>query len=473
MSGEPNHITPLSLSEINSRIRQVLKENFPDNFWVVAEISEMKVNAAGHCYLELIEKDNLSGKTIAKARGNIWAFTFRLLRPYFETTARINLTAGLKVLVQAQVEFHELYGYSLNITDIDPAYTMGDMARQRAVAIERLKAEGVYDMNKSLELPLVIQKIAVISSSTAAGFGDFKKHLLQNDGGYKFTVRLFPALMQGEEAVESLISALEKINNMAHPFEAVVIIRGGGSQSDLSCFDDYWLASHVAQFPLPVLTGIGHERDESVVDLVANTSLKTPTAVADFILSRAQELDGYLYDLQSQFVSEVKRNLEQKRSELLFLFMKFAPRMRDSLQRRDKKLLTLGMTFRKTWSQNLASQLALLNGFYSQSRNSSQHILSAQRKYLSRTTRQLQVITGNYIKRKQAMAVRLAQLIQSLDPVNVLKRGYSISYHHGRLLKNSEQVDSGDTMETQLHSGRITSKVTGKNTQKETETDLE
>lgn len=469
MADQSNHIAPLLLSEINNRIRKVLKENFPDAFWVVAEISEMKVNSAGHCYLELIEKDSLSGKTVAKARGNIWAFTFRLLRPYFETTARINLTAGLKVLVQAQVEFHEVYGYSLNITDIDPAYTMGDMARQRAEAIERLKVDGVYDMNKSLELPLVIQKIAVISSSTAAGFGDFKKHLLQNEEGYKFAVKLFPALMQGEEAVESLIAALEKINSQAHRFEAVVIIRGGGSQSDLSCFDDYWLASHVAQFPLPVLTGIGHERDESVVDLVANTSLKTPTAVADFILAKAQELDAYLYDLQSQFLSEVKRNLDQKRSELLFLFMKFAPRMRDSLQRREKKLLTLGVTVRKTWSQSLATQTALLNAFYNQTRKSSQHILSAQRKYLSHAPKQLQAIAGNYIKRKKAMAGRLAQLIQSLDPVNVLKRGYSISYHNGILLKNSEQVSMGETIKTRLHSGSLTSKITGKNDQEEAE----
>jgi exodeoxyribonuclease VII large subunit len=270
----------MKLSELNGMVRQVLTEAFPTKLWVVAEISELKTQRSGHCYLVLIEKDTFTDKVVAQARATIWSYIYRILKPYFETTTGQVLIEGLKVLVQVTVEFHELYGYSLNIQDIDPTYTLGDLARRKTDIINKLTREGVIDMNKGLDFPLVPQRIAVISSETAAGYQDFTNHLNTNQGGYVFYTKLFSALMQGPQTEVSVIRALERIYEYEDLFDVVVIIRGGGSQFDLSCFDNYNIAFHVAQFPLPVITGIGHEKDNSVVDLVAHTRLKTPTAVA-------------------------------------------------------------------------------------------------------------------------------------------------------------------------------------------------
>ena len=294
-----NHLT---LFELNGLIKGSIKQAFPDAFWMVAEISELKVNSNGHCYLELVEKDTESETMKARARATIWSSVFRMIRPYFETTVRTALSPGLKIMVKASVEFHELYGLSLNITDIEPAYTLGEMAKQKQDVIDRLIREGVFDLNKQQELPRLPRKIAVISSRTAAGYGDFHDQLLHNPYGYKFYVRLFPAIMQGEEAEESIVTAMEKVFRYEDFFDALVIIRGGGSQSDLSCFNGYWLASNIAQFSLPVLTGIGHEQDETVADMVAHTRLKTPTAVAEFLLAKFQEEDSFLFELSGRLL---------------------------------------------------------------------------------------------------------------------------------------------------------------------------
>jgi exodeoxyribonuclease VII large subunit len=264
----------ITLFQLNTTIRDTLKTYVRDSYWVVAEIAQVKENFNGHCYLELFEKDQASDRIIAQAKATIWATTYRMLKPYFETSTSRKFSSGLKVLICVKVDFHEVFGLSLNITDIDPTYTLGDLALKKAETIRQLKEENVFDMNHELELALVPQRIAIISSKTAAGFTDFITHILSNPFQYKFELCLFPASMQGDKAEESIISALEQINEAESLFDAVVIIRGGGSQTDLSCFDNYWLATHIAQFPLPVLTGIGHEQDDSVVDMVAHTRLK-------------------------------------------------------------------------------------------------------------------------------------------------------------------------------------------------------
>ncbi|MGM0505145.1 MAG: exodeoxyribonuclease VII large subunit, partial [Bacteroidota bacterium] len=268
----------ISLLELNQSIREKIKFNFPESIWVVAEISELKINRNGHCYLELIEKEAISENIIAKSRATIWAFTFRMLKPYFESVTGHELISGLKILVQVTVEFHELYGFSLNITDIDPNYTLGDLAQKKAETLRKLEEDGIINMNRELEFPIVPQKIAVISSETAAGYQDFMHQLTHNKYGYTYYIKLFPAIMQGLKAEESIIDTLERIFQHDHFFDIVVIIRGGGSQADLNCFNNYLLAANVAQFPIPVLTGIGHDKDESIVDLVACQKLKTPTA---------------------------------------------------------------------------------------------------------------------------------------------------------------------------------------------------
>jgi exodeoxyribonuclease VII large subunit len=453
-------IQAISLSELNHDIRQVLRQHFTKGIWVVAEISEIKINASGHCYLELVEKDTANDKILAKARANIWAYSFRLLKPYFETTTRRSLEAGIKILVLAQVEFHEVYGLSLNITDIDPTYTLGDMARQRAEAIARLQADGVFEMNKNLELPIAIQKIAIISSSTAAGYEDFCKHLQENEDGFFFKLKLFSAVMQGEEAVESIIAALEKINSHSEQYQAVVIIRGGGSQLDLSCFDNYWLASNVAQFPLPVLTGIGHEQDESVTDLVAHTSLKTPTAVADFILSKSIELEGYLNELKSQFTDYVLHRLSDENSKLMVLSIKFGPRINSILQKKEKQLDLLYTDTRLDWQKfqrKMVSQIAFLN---LQSRNSVQFHLNRSEQKLTFLSGRLKPLLRGYFKTQNSGINNLNEIVGTLNPTNVLKRGFSITYHNGRVLRDTSKVNPGDIIDNRLEKGWLKSKIT-------------
>jgi len=463
----------LKLSELNRDIRQALKGHFSNALWVVAEISEIKLNSSGHCYLELVEKDTTNDKVLAKARANIWAYSYRLLKPYFETTTKRSLEAGLKIMVLVQVEFHEVYGLSLNITDIDPTYTLGDMARQRAETIARLQAEGVFDMNKGIELPLVIQKIAVISSATAAGYEDFCEHLLKNDSGFYFQIKLFPAVMQGEEAVDSIISALEKINNQSDKYESVVIIRGGGSQLDLSCFDNYWLAFNVAQFPLPVLTGIGHEQDESVTDLVANISLKTPTAVADFILSKAIEIDAYMQDLKLQFTDYISHRMSDENSKLMVLSLKFGPRINSILQKKEKQLVSLNNSLQLDWQKFHRQQISKLAFLNMQSRNSMQYRINRSEQKLGFLSGRIRPLLRNYFKSQNSELQNFEELNEMLNPQNVLKRGFSITYYNGKPVRDSSSLSEGDIIENKLEHGRVRSKVSqdGNNFDKNSKTE--
>jgi exodeoxyribonuclease VII large subunit len=306
----------MSLYELNQEVRKILKDNLSEYYWVIGEISEIKMNNTGHCYLELVEKDEPTDNLRARARAIIWATTFRILKPYFETTTGMTLAKGIKVLVKVIVEFHELYGYSLIVTDIEPSYTIGELARTKQETINRLIEEGVIDMNKSLPFPVLPRKIAVISSETAAGYGDFYDQLLNNQYKYKFYVKLFPALMQGEEAEKSIIEALDNIYRYEDFFDVIVLIRGGGSQADLSCFNNYWLAYNITQFPSPVLTGIGHEQDESVVDIVAHTHLKTPTAVAEYLISLFQDAENHIIELQNTITDRCLENIVREKDKI-------------------------------------------------------------------------------------------------------------------------------------------------------------
>ena len=281
----------IRLAELQQRITLALESQLDRYFWITAEINDITAKPAGHCYLELVEYDQTERQLTAKAQAWIPASIFRMLRPYFETTAGTTLAPGLSILVRVSVQYHPLYGMSLQISDIDPVYTVGNIALERKKALERLQQEGVIDMNAQLELPLPVQRVAVISSAQAAGFRDFTAQLGNNAAGYAFYVELFPSIMQGTEASSSILSALEAIAQRAHQFDVVAIMRGGGSVTDLHCFDDYTLAYHVAQFPLPVFTGIGHDQDEHLIDLVAHTAVKTPTALAEFLLDQMAMLD--------------------------------------------------------------------------------------------------------------------------------------------------------------------------------------
>lgn len=319
------HIT---LVELQRRIKMTLSEQFALPVWVSAEVADLKVNYSGHCYLELIEKDHKSenGVPTAQVRAVIWRSSYSRIAAYFEAETGQRLAPGIRILAQVLISYHELYGLSLQITDIDSAYTLGEMEQQRQKTIARLQKEGVWEMNRAVPMPLLVQRLAVISSAQAAGYQDFCKELGRS--GYRFDLTLFDAVMQGTAAEESILMALGRVAERQEEFDAVVIVRGGGSTTDLNCFNAYRLSSHVAQFPLPVLTGIGHDKDQSVVDMVAHLPLKTPTAVAGWLIERMSSIEGWLegaaqqlHDITTTRMREAELRLEQQLGDVQRLTM--------------------------------------------------------------------------------------------------------------------------------------------------------
>ncbi len=448
-------INALSLLELNRSIKEVIKAHTEKKYWVVAEISEMKVNYSGHCYLELIQKDTSTDQIVARSRATIWAPNFRMIKPYFETTTGRPLTEGLSILVKVAVEFHEVFGLSLNITDIEPTYTVGELAIRKQKIIERLTEEGVIGMNKELELPRPCQKIAIISSVSAAGCEDFIDQLTNNPAGFKFYIKLFPAVMQGAEAEQSIISALERIYAYESFFDCVVIIRGGGSQADLSCFDSYWVAYHISQFPLPVLTGIGHEQDDSVVDMVAHTRLKTPTAVAAFLVEEMTQLLAELGELENTLVDTSQEYLLRVRNKLILLSRNFQFAVNNSIRAADNYLtMAMHTMVTNTHRQIHRTELSLDRTFWALCFNSRSKAENARA--LLNTTSGLMKRLANHLTASQHQLVdSLNTQLQALDPLKVLSRGYSITSSHGKIIKDTALVNEGDDLETRLHKGKL------------------
>ena len=407
--------SPLSLAELNALVRRSLQTCFPDALWVQAELSDVRANASGHCYLEFVQKDASGNSLVAKARGIIWAGTFARLKPYFERETGQAFVSGIKVLVKVTVGFHELYGYSLTVTDIDPTYTLGDMARKRREILERLKQEGVLTLNKELELPELAQRIAVISSPTAAGYGDFCKQLRDNAFGFVFYPCLFPAVMQGDKVEASVISALDRIYEKLDRWDAVVIIRGGGATSDLSGFDTYDLAVNCAQFPLPIITGIGHERDDTVIDMVAHTRVKTPTAAAEFLVNHTRVTAEKLEGLSQCIYQEAPLRLTREKERLESWLMRIPSKVQMRLQRE----------------------------------------AFAQERLAKRMETALQA-------RMQTEKHRIelwSQRVNAASPEVLLKRGYSITLKDGKAVTDASALRPGDEVETRLAKGSFKSIV--------------
>lgn len=333
----------MTLLELQERIRRGIEEAVPPVVWITAEIGEINLHSSGHCYLEFINYKEKGHGVSAKARGTIWSSTFRLLKPYFETTAGVALAKGLNVLVKVQVSFSPVYGLSLNVLDIDPSFTVGELELKRQETIARLKSEGCFEMNSTLQMPLLPRRIAVVSSATAAGYRDFIKQLHNNEGGFRFRTELFAAQMQGEEAPESIVAALDKIALREGDFDAVAIIRGGGAAMDLVCFDDYTLAVNIAQFPLPIVTGIGHDHDFHIADMVAHTWLKTPTAVADFFVDAFMQQYQFIMHLFQRISLTLAQKISIERQRLLQLHNSMARSVTSlvSKSRRDLDILQL------------------------------------------------------------------------------------------------------------------------------------
>lgn len=328
----------MTLLQLQERIREGIEEAVPPVVWITAEIGELKMHSSGHCYLEFVSYREKGHAVAAKARGTIWSSTFRLLKPYFETTAGVALASGLNVLVKVQVSFSPIYGLSLNVLDIDPSFTVGELELKRQQTIARLKDEGCFDMNSSLQIPSLPRRIAIISSPTAAGYRDFMKQLHGNEGGFRFHTELFAAQMQGEEAPGSIVAALENIASREEEFDAVAIIRGGGAAMDLVCFDDYTLAVNIAQFPLPVVTGIGHDHDFHIADMVAHTWLKTPTAAADFFVDAFMQQYQFIMHLFQRISLTLAQKISIERQRLLQLHNSMAQSVAALVSKRRQEL---------------------------------------------------------------------------------------------------------------------------------------
>jgi exodeoxyribonuclease VII large subunit len=471
----------LSLSELNGAVKKVLAANFTAPVWVIGEISEINIHSNGHCYLTLIEKGESEDRIVAQARATIWSYTFRMLRPFFETTTGQQLTDGIKVLLQVSVEFHEMYGFSLNVRNIDPAYTLGDQALKRREIIRRLTEEGVLTMNKELELPLVPQKIAIISSPSAAGYEDFMEQLANNGHGYKFYAKLFPAVMQGNQAEQSIVEALDRIYPYEDFFDVVVIIRGGGSQVDLSCFDNYNIAYHITQFPLPVLTGIGHEKDDSIADLVAHTRLKTPTAVAEFILDGVAAFEERINLMQQETISLVENRIGEEKNQLEDLVDELSKLVRDQLGNKKRELM------QRTWRLQQEIKLTLQNSEHGLGKKLQrtgflvEHNFFVHRQKIEKARNVLNVtIPGGLLTKREQLdhylekfrhfsaksignekhRIELAgQKAVLSDPANILMKGYSITTVQGKLVKNVALLKNDEVMNTRFPDGAVLSKI--------------
>ena len=426
--------TTLTLYELNGLVKEVIECEMPNEYWVEAELSECR-ESRGHCYMELIQKDEQNATPIAKASAKCWASKWMIIRPYFERTTGQQLHAGMKVLLKVYPQFHEAYGFSWIVTDIDPTYTLGDMARKRQEIIRQLKEEGVFDLQKELQLPLFCQHIAVISSETAAGYGDFCNQLADNPYGFQFRTQLFPAIMQGEGVEQSIIEALERIYDC--DFDCVVIIRGGGATSDMSGFDTLALAENVANFPLPIITCIGHDRDESILDMVSHTRVKTPTAAAALLIDHLK----LVLDTINNAQDAIARLTQQKLSTL------------------NAQLSTLQEMLPRLFSTVKARQEARIDNLYMRMLSSIRETVISSLGKINTLETRLPIFTDRKIITERHRLQLMEEKAKSLDPTLLLQRGYSITLHNGRAVKDASTLAPGDEIETRLAKGRIISKV--------------
>lgn len=431
---------PLSLYELNALVKRSIHSCMPDAYWVQAELSDVRSNYSGHCYLEFVQKEPRGNNLIAKARGTIWSPVYRLLKPYFEEETGQAFVAGIKVLVKVAVEFHELYGFSLTVQDIDPSYTLGDMARRRREILKQLEEEGVLTLNKELELPLLTQRIAVISSATAAGYGDFCNQLEHNPYGFIFHPRLFPAVMQGDRVEQSVIAALDAINARRDHWDVVVIIRGGGATSDLSGFDTYDLAANCAQFPLPIITGIGHERDDTVLDSVSHTRVKTPTAAAEFLINHVHDAAEMLEEYASSVLYAVSTRMEKEKTRLARMIeripIQIKMRLKDEHYRQERVMRQLEVGL--------------------------QSCLTSEAHRLQIKETQLNIASQRCLVSEDHRLQLLERGLKAASPEHLLKRGYSITLKNGKAVTDAAALQPGDELTTRFAKGEIKSIVTPK-----------
>ncbi len=449
----------ITLSELNLFIKRLLNEEvFSSPLWIIAEVSEFKVAKTGHCYLELVEKQD--NKIVAKSRATIWNNRCPLLRDYFYEKTGAELKEGIKILFRAEVRFHEVYGLSLNMLDIEPSYTIGELAKQKEEVINRLKEEGIFELNKETEFPVVIQRIAVISSETAAGYEDFVNTLENNSFGYIFEYQLFPVLLQGDEAATHIVEALNKIYETYRQFDVVVIIRGGGAKLDMNVFDSYEVASHVAQFPLPVISGIGHTRDVSVLDMVAKAPVKTPTAAAEFIINHNREFEKYLDSLAvrmnnsvQSFFSEKTLYLETVPQRIKSASVKFNGIKNNMLLMSAQALSSALESYfetKKFRTQTLRTRLIdAMNVFFVRKED-----------YLKVKQNSLTINSKHFLEINQNKLRHLEERLRNLNPELLFKRGYHlVAGKDGKIITDIDDIKQGDSLTIYFNKGKAETEV--------------
>ncbi len=428
----------ISLSELAAQITEGLERTLEPTYWVVAEISEIQVNRTGHCFLELIEKPEREQNPTAKMRAVVWANTYRMLGPYFESETGSELTVGMKILVQVSVSFHAMYGFSLVITDINPTYTVGEDEQRRIKIIRQLEEDGVMDLNKEIPMALVPQRVAIISSSTAAGYQDFMQQLQQNKYGIVFQTQLFPAAMQGADVEATIVAQLDEIYKRETDFDVVVIIRGGGARTDLRWFDSYAIAANVAQFPLPVITGIGHDKDQSITDMVANTSLKTPTAVAEFLIDECSAFVEQLAEVTYRIETAIADELQQQTAMISDFQARISQSLKFAIVKTNNTLSSFGQKI---------THVAQLR-------------LSEQQSGLLAIARKVQELTEKRLLQARTRLQVIETSIVARNPENILKQGYTFTANaKGEMIRSRSQVQAGDVIITHFSDGQITSEV--------------
>ena len=429
-------IKALSLFELNSLVADVIDSTMSRSYWVQAELSEARENR-GHCYMELIEKNEGSNAPIARASAKCWSNVWMLIKPAFIRMTGQEVRAGMKVMLQVHAQFHPQYGFSWIVDDINPEYTMGDMLRKRQDIIRQLKAEGVFELQKELHFPIFAQRIAVISSETAAGYGDFCNQLETNEYELYFHVELFSAVMQGDHVEQSIINALNQINSREDDFDCVVIIRGGGATADLSGFDTLSLAENVANFPLPIVTGIGHERDESVLDMVSFQRVKTPTAAAAYLIDHLASTLMRVENAQTQIVDSVRRALEVEKMRVQHIGIHIPVLFSVVRTKQEVRLDGLSQRFLMKLKETM--------------KQTNFHLSTLQSRILPTLQNRLSI--------EQHRLEILEQRARLLDPSLPLKRGYSITLCNGKTVRNAKDLKIGDTIITRLEKGEVESRV--------------
>jgi len=449
----------LTLSELQLLIRDSLYLSLPDMYWVKAEITEIRENYNGHCYLELVEKNSGDTNVKARVRAVIWNNRYRFIKTYFENSAGESLKAGMKILVKVRIEYHEIYGLSLAINDIDPAFTIGEMAMKRQQILKKLEDEGVLNMNKEIEFPFIPQRIAIISSRSAAGYSDFLKHLSENSYGYIFYSSLFEAPLQGSDTERGIISALERIAGHIENFDVVVIIRGGGSQTDLSWFDNYNIAYFITQFPVPVITGIGHEKDLSVTDIVAHRSLKTPTAVADFLVECMLNAENYIIEISNELTDRSLKIIEQTKEWMISAKMKLIPLARIMISGFREELSSTLVNMISTGKEYVHRAKLIPESQKGRLSSGMRSIINNSSSLISGFSQSTVKNSKNFILSRGKTLAGYENSLKILDPVNVLNRGYTITSMKGKIIKDSVELKEDDQIETRFRDGTIKSRV--------------